>query len=272
MSGFLSKEDYAEPCCPLKMNTSVTPVPVGRIIEKLDFYLAKNDYAAGLRHLEYWIAEAEQGGDDRGRLTLLNELAGLCRKTGNSEKGLKAVNASLETVDALGIAGTVSAGTTCVNAATALKAFGQPEKAARLYEKALPLYEKQLPADDGRLAALYNNMAITLRELGSFSESEELFYKALGIMEKKDGGRLECAMTYLNLADLFADKNGIEASGKEIEDCLVKAETLLLDGKNAQDSYFAFVCEKCAPSFDYYGYFATAKKLKKLSEEIYERA
>ena len=36
---FLSKEDYEEPCCPLSQPSSVTPIPTGRVIEKLDEYL-----------------------------------------------------------------------------------------------------------------------------------------------------------------------------------------------------------------------------------------
>lgn len=46
MNVFLSKNDYEEPRCLLNMHPEVTPVPVGRIIEKLDSYLDRNDYDA----------------------------------------------------------------------------------------------------------------------------------------------------------------------------------------------------------------------------------
>ena len=52
MNEFLSKDDYEEPCCPLNMHPEVTPIPVGRIMEKLDSYLNKNDYASAERHLQ----------------------------------------------------------------------------------------------------------------------------------------------------------------------------------------------------------------------------
>lgn len=48
---YLSKNDYEEPRCLLNMHPEVTPVPVGRIIEKLDSYLDRNDYDAAERHL-----------------------------------------------------------------------------------------------------------------------------------------------------------------------------------------------------------------------------
>ena len=33
--------------------------------------------------------------------------------------------------------------------------------------------------------------------------------------------------------------------------------------------YYAFVCEKCTPTFEYYGYFLTAEALKETAEKIY---
>ena len=55
MDGILSKDDYEEPRCLLNMHPEVTPIPVGRIIDKLDSYLNKNDYDAAERHLKYWL-------------------------------------------------------------------------------------------------------------------------------------------------------------------------------------------------------------------------
>lgn len=77
---FVKKEDYEEPCCPLKMDLSAPPVPVGRVLEKLDGYLSRNDYIEAQRLLKYWYDEAVCVGDERGRLTLLNEQVGLYRK------------------------------------------------------------------------------------------------------------------------------------------------------------------------------------------------
>ena len=55
------------------MHPEVTPIPIGRIIEKLDSYLNQNDYASAERHLRYWLSEAETCHDMRGKLTVLNE-------------------------------------------------------------------------------------------------------------------------------------------------------------------------------------------------------
>ena len=57
-------------------------VPTDRVLQKLDEYLSKNDYAAAKRHLLYWLSEAENAGDGRAVLLVNNELMGLCRKLG----------------------------------------------------------------------------------------------------------------------------------------------------------------------------------------------
>ena len=44
MTEILSKDDYEEPRCLLNMHPEVTPIPIGRIMEKLDSYLNKKDY------------------------------------------------------------------------------------------------------------------------------------------------------------------------------------------------------------------------------------
>ena len=51
----LRPEEYTEPVCPLDMEPSIAPVNQGRILEKLDGYLARKDYAAAERHLKYWL-------------------------------------------------------------------------------------------------------------------------------------------------------------------------------------------------------------------------
>lgn len=114
---FLSKNDYEEPRCLLNMHPEVTPVPAGRIIEKLDSYLDRNDYDAAERHLRYWISEADASNDMRGKLTLLNEQIGLYRKTGKETECLRAACEALSLAGSPDIEGTVTYGTTLINAA-----------------------------------------------------------------------------------------------------------------------------------------------------------
>ena len=61
-------------------------IPQQRVIEKLDEYMSRRDYAGAERHLLYWLEEARAGGDLRGALMLRNALVGHYRKTGQRER------------------------------------------------------------------------------------------------------------------------------------------------------------------------------------------
>lgn len=265
----IEKSDYEEPRCPLAKPSSVTPIPTGRVIEKLDEYYAKNDMDGAERHLQYWLATAEQGNDERGRLTVLNEQVGLYRKLMRPE-ALTACKEALRLGEKLQ-SGTITLGTTLINVATAYKAFGDAAGAMPLYERARKIYEKELPAGDARLGGLYNNMALAAMDLQDYSGAETLFRKALSVMEQVEDGKPEQAITYCNLADLTAARQGMEDGEKEINACLETAMTLLDAPENRRDGSYAYVCEKCAPTFGYYGFFRYENELNRRTREIYER-
>ena len=271
MGNYLTKNDYEEPRCLLCINQDKERINLRRVISTLDAYLGKNDYAAAERHLKYWILEAENSGDMHGKLSVLNEQIGLYRKIGKEAECLEAINNAINLADALDFAGTITYGTTLVNAATGYKAFHKTEKALPLYKKAQEIYEANLTETDEKLGTLYNNMALALTELKSYREAEDYYYKALAIMKYKENGELEEAITYLNLADLADIELGHEQAEAKIEEYLVKAEELLNTESVPRDGYYAFVCEKCAPVFGYYGFFMTEQDLKNRAGEIYER-
>ena len=112
----LQPADYAEPRCllcgePYGAETPVRPVPQQRIIEKMDEYMARRDYAGAEKHLLYWLQEAELGHDGRGRLMLLGELVGHYRKTGEKEKSLARGEEALALLKELDYEDSISAGT-----------------------------------------------------------------------------------------------------------------------------------------------------------------
>ena len=254
----LSEEDYKEPCCPLSKPSDVSPIPIRRIIEKLDEHLSRNDYPAAEQLLRYWRTEADNGNDMRGKLTVLNEQIGLYRKMNKKTEGLEAIDDALALADTLHMEGTVTLGTTLINAATGYKAFGMAEEA--------------LHPSDSRLGGLYNNMALTVMKLANYREAEELFLKAIKIMSVNEHGEADMAISYCNLADLVSAEVGIVEGEKQIEAYLNMAERLLDTESLPRNGYYAFVCEKCAPTFGYYGYFLTEEKLMTRSREIYERS
>ena len=275
MADYLKHEDYAEPQCllcetdPQSKEASVTRIPTSRVIEKLDAYFAKNDLAGAERHLRYWEKEALEGGDDRGRFTVSNELTGLLRKLGRRDEALDYAARTLTLAEALGMSENVTGATALLNAGTVYKAFGEPEKGLPLFERAGAIYEAQLAPDDARLAGLWNNMALTLVDLGRFEEAAALYDKAIRLTEQTPGMQGDAAISLLNKANLIEARDGLLNGNDAICACLDRAEALLNDPALPRDGYHAFVCEKCAPTFGYYGYFAVCRELEERAEQIY---
>lgn len=120
----LNPEDYKEPRCLSctdfyypDENANVTPIPVDRVVDRLDILLSHNDMPAARRHLEYWLSEARMGGDKRGELAVLNELMGLYRKMGLKDKAFESAEKADELVKNLSLGGSITAATVSLNAA-----------------------------------------------------------------------------------------------------------------------------------------------------------
>ena len=246
-NNYLSPEDYMEPDCPLCMDPSrrtsaVVSIPQQRVQEKLDHYMNRKDYEGAERHLLYWLSESERGHDLRGRLLVCNELIGFYRKTGRKEDAFHFCRDALALLKEMDFEDSISAGTTYINAATAYSAFGEPGEALVLFRKARDLYETFPHTPPHLLGGLYNNMALACQALGHYEEASFGIFKVL--------------------------KYGASNWRRHI----AGAYKLLQDKSAPHDGYYAFICERCAPCFSYYGYFAAAEELLQEAGSIYERA
>lgn len=270
--------DYKEPSCALcggrefynpDKNAPDGRIPVSRAIEKLDEYLNKNDMVGARAHLEYWQKEAVSLRDEHGELAITNELIGLYRKLGEKQLALTATERAVVLITSLDLVGSLSEATILLNAATAYKAFGFPQKAVELYERTLSLYNEKLPENDVMFAGLFNNAALALTDLNRYDEAEAYYKKAIAITEKAENGATDAAISYINLAHL---KDEQQKPKDEIVENLFMAYELLSDESLPQNGYLAFVLSKCYPSYEYFGYDRAAKQLKEKSEELYARA
>ena len=273
----IEKEDYVEPRCllcdePYGAPAQIKPVPQQRIMEKVDEYMSRRDYAGVERHLLYWLEEAKLGHDQKGELMIRNELIGHYRKVQERDKAFAQIDAALSLLDEMDFQGTISAGTTCVNAATACQAFGENARALGLFERAKAVYESVPSLKPELLGGLYNNMALAYVAERRFAQAHALYEKALAVMAQAEHGALEQAITYLNMADAAEAEKGLLDASETIDTCLETAQALLDTPTLARDGYYAFVCEKCAPTFEYYGWFAAANDLNERAKAIYERA
>lgn len=247
-------------------------LPLDEIVGKLDAFFDKNDLSGAEQHLKYWLSEAENCGDRAAALFLNNELMGFYRKAGDREKACFFAKGALSLITKMGIEDNVGAATTYLNCATVYKAFGEPAVALSLYEKAAAIYEKRLLSFDTRLAGLYNNTALALVDLKRFSQANELYEKALSVLEKNEGTEPEQAVTHLNIASAVEAEIGLEAGDEKIAERLMAARALLEHCAAHTDGNYAFVCEKCASVFGYYGHFEYEGVLLKRARRIYEGA
>ncbi len=273
----LDKFDYEEPNCPLcggkefydpEPGAPLGRIPVGRIIEKIDALFDKKDDESVGRLLVYWRDEAVALRDRQGELAMESELVGFYRKQNDRENGLRSVSRALALVDALDQMDLSSGATILINCATAYKAFGMAEAVLPLYHRAQEVYHRILAPGDPRLGGLYNNMALALVDLGRYEEAEAAYRTALTVMEQLPNGQAEAAITYINLAHLYETLGRSDA----IAICMSKALTLLRSDSLPHDGSYAFVLEKCAPSFGYFGDTATYESMMKEAKSIYERS
>ncbi len=235
-----------------------------RVLNKLDHMVETKDFEGARALLDYWISDAASHNDLQSELYLYNESMGLYRKLGDEERAVASAGQAMELIGRTGMEGTVTAGTTYINAATVYKAFGRAEDGIPLFDKARGIYEKNLREDDGRLGGLYNNMGLALTDMGRYEEALASYGRALEVMAKVEHGRLESAITYLNMADVYDHKRGEdkELYEQEITDLLTNAWECLEDKTLPRDGYYSFVAEKCAPSFGYYGWFMAKNQLE----------
>ncbi len=246
-------------------------IPIGRIIEKVDAFYSQRDYQSAERVLLYWLNEAINADDKRSQLSLLNELMGNYRKTSQADKAAACAEDAVRLCDDPELSGTTSAANVFINAATVCQAFGEAEKSLPLFEKAQEIYSAN-EADDELVAALSNNFATALTSLGRYEKAREAFENALMHLGDTDNGKLDRAITYLNLAGLVEAQKGLVDGADEIDDFLDSAERMFNDTSISAGSYYAFVCDKCAPTFEYYGRFFFAEELNRRKRKFYEGA
>lgn len=272
----LERRDWEEPACCLSFGPrgeEAGPAeggsPASRMIGELDRLLGMDKTQEAGDYLENCLRKAEAAGDWAMQVTILNEMMGFYRSTGECEKGLQSAQKGLALLGEHGLTETVSGGTTYINAATTMKAFGKAGEAIPCYEHAFRVYGRCLSPGDYRFGSLFNNMALAYEDEGDFERAEAYYRQALAIMEGlRPGSVLEIALTWINLAVLY-EKWGHE---EEIDGCLALAAEGFHSEEAVHDAYYAFNCRKSAATFGHFGYFRMKKELTEEAERIYAAA
>lgn len=270
----IESKDYIEPNCCFDAGMENLPdgratgrtVPVPQIIARLDGLFDRGLEADAKSFLNTWRCCARAMGDWRGELSLLSELMGLHRRTGDKKSAMQAVDDGMELIKTHALCSTVSGATIMLNAATTMKAFGRAGDSLPVFQQVCRVYGEKLDPLDYRFGGLYNNMALSYADLGDTAAAEKYFQRAMAVIRTCQNPENELAVTECNMAHMYDRADGED---ERIGQCMERAWAYLDSPHLPRDGYYAFTASKCAPAFDYFGYFIYAGELKERAEKIY---
>ncbi|MCQ2378520.1 MAG: tetratricopeptide repeat protein [Victivallaceae bacterium] len=242
-------------------------IPLADVIAECDRLFNREDMASLGDHLRFWRKKAQEYQDRPSELSILSEMMGYYRMTDDPARGIPAVRDGLSLLDELHCGDTVSGGTILLNAATALKAFGNTQEALVCYAAASRAYGRTLSSGDRRFAGLFNNMAAAYLDQGEVRQAEVYYKKALDIL-KRCGNLPDRAVTYVNLAQLY---HRTDPEDPRIEQNLQLAMNCFDDPRAVRDSYYAHSCRKVASAYGFLGFFADEAELNRRADDIYAR-
>lgn len=173
---------------------------IEQILAQLDELFTQHKVDQVENFLLQRIDEAAGEGDTASMITLLNEIIGHYRETGEFDKAIAGCRQVLLLMDEAGLKGTVHYATTLLNVANACRAAGLLRESMTYYQEVKRIYEREIEKTDFRYASLYNNMSLLFQEMGDFESACDCLERALGIASLYEGARIEVAVTYTNLA------------------------------------------------------------------------
>ena len=160
------------------------------------------------------------------------------------------------------------------NRALTCVALGMFDEADTLYQRALAVMET---AENGALeqAITYLNMAdaVVARAKAETRNAKRADNAHEANRLEKAGWTSEAPHSEeASSATASYDAIPVDAAcEEEVNRLLDKAYELFDTPSVPHDGYYAFVCEKCAPTFAYYGYFLADADLRERARAIYER-
>ena len=190
---------------------------IDEILKKLDGLFADEKLEEVEPFLLSCMRQAKAGDEYGIYISVGNELIGFYRSISRYEEAFAVAEDVLLLMEELQLEGTVHFATTLLNKATAYRAAGRYEEALGDYRRALEIYQRDLPKDDYRLAGLYNNISILLEKLDENEKSALFLQKAIQIVEKQPGSRLELATSRTNLALIQLKLNRLEEAKKLLD-------------------------------------------------------
>ena len=189
---------------------------IDQILTKLDHYYKEDQLTEIEPFLLSCLEDAKKEQEYGIYISVGNELLGFYRSIGQFEAAFAVGEDVLLLMEELQLDHTVHFATTLFNVATAYRTAGKYEEALANYRRALEIYQKELPKDDYRLAELYSSISILLEKLNENENAALFLEKAIQIMEKQPGTRVEVATSRTSLALIELKMDKLEAAEKHL--------------------------------------------------------
>ena len=203
--------------------------------EKLDQFYAQNALDDAYTFLMEQVRIAMEKQDNPALLFLLNEMIGYFRVTSKFQLGNQIAVQILNIINMCGLEDTIDGATSYINIATFYRAQGKYQEALELYQKTEKIYHHELEPQDELYSAFYNNLSLLYQEMGDYHQAIDMQKKALAIVEQLDDYRIEEAITYTNLSQMYLSINQNDKAQK----CLHQAISLFQQYGPHDPHYFA---------------------------------
>lgn len=173
---------------------------IEQVLKQLDELFAQHKVDQVEAFLLRRIDEASAEKDTSSLITLLNEIIGHYRETGEFDKSVSACRELLVLIEEAGLKGSTAYATSLLNVANACRAAGLLRESMIYYQEVKGIYAQKLDTSDFRYASLYNNMSLLFQEMGDYESACDCLERALSIVSLYSEAQIETAVTYTNLA------------------------------------------------------------------------
>ena len=190
-------------------------------LQKLDEMYAEGNLAQAEKQLKNWIGDADIEFEKGAKLTFYNELIGLYRTTGRAKQGAELAEEAMALIEELGAAGTVSHGTTLLNAATVYARAALYDRSLELYAQAADIFAAQGLENSYQMAGLFNNMSRVYGEKGDDEKALSFLEEALKIISAQEDCEEEQATTWVNISYALMKLGRLEEADEYIRKAII---------------------------------------------------
>lgn len=233
----------------------------------LDIMFQKKDSTETMRYMESWLREAEIRNDSQGIVAVCNELGGLCRAIGQTDRAKALYQRVLSVLQNLGMENTENYATALLNTGDVHLNAGELDEALDCFLRSRSMLVKLGLAGDYRMAALCNNISMIYRETGQFAEAENALDTAFNIIKGLPQCRGELATTYVNLGELQVRQSKLEMAKESFR----AAEEIFIKDTGGNDVHYSAACAGLGQVYYLMGNLTESRKYYEKALELIER-